>query len=92
MGMSNVIPWSTLWKSTSPTPPPRANSNRSERPTPKGGLILHAIFSVILMSSTAGMYNINEAISFPGNLQAYASGWVGSTLLSSFLLCLPMLS
>jgi hypothetical protein len=91
--MSNIIPWSMLWKSTSPTPPPRANSdNRSERPTPKGGLILHAIFSVILMSATAGMYNINEAISFPGNLQAYASGWVGSTLLPSSLLCLQMLS
>jgi hypothetical protein len=81
--MSNVIPWSTLWASTSPVPPPRANSHgRSERPTPKGGLILHAIFSVILMTATSGMYNINEAISFPGSLQAYASGWVGSTFVA----------
>lgn len=76
--MSNVIPWSRIWRSLSPIPAPRANSRgRSERPTPKGGLILHWIFSVVLISATSGMYNISEAITFPGNLQAYASGWVG---------------
>jgi len=82
IGMSNIIPWSKLWKSTSPVPPPRQRAQgRPERPTPKGGLILHWIFSVVLISATSGMYNINEAIGFPGNVQAYASGWVGSTLI-----------
>jgi hypothetical protein len=82
IGMSNVIPWSRLWKSTS--------HSRSKRPTPKGGLILHAIFSVILITATSGMYNISEAISFPGNVQAYASGWVGGTFAAKLFYCLSL--
>lgn len=78
IGMSNIIPWSRIWRSSSPVPALRTNSEgRSEQPTPKGGLMLHWVFSVILISATSGMYNISEAITFPGNLQAYASGWVG---------------
>ncbi|KAE9377482.1 hypothetical protein N431DRAFT_461088 [Stipitochalara longipes BDJ] len=78
IGKSNVIPWSKWWRATSPDPPPRQRSEgRSERPTPKGGLILHWLFSVVLIAATSGMYDINEAIGFPGSLQAYASGWVG---------------
>jgi len=32
---------------------------------------------VVLITATSGFYRVSEAISFPGNLQAYASGWVG---------------
>jgi hypothetical protein len=79
IGMSNIIPWSKLWESTSPIPRPRQLAKgHPERPTPKGGLILHWLMSLVLISATSRMYNINEAIGFPGNLQAYASGWVGS--------------
>jgi hypothetical protein len=79
IGMSNAIPWSKVWKSGSCVSAPAAISRgQSQIPTPKGGLILHWIFSVVLISATAGMGHISEAIGFPGNLQAYASGWVGS--------------
>lgn len=81
IGMSNTIPWSNVWKSGSFVPAPRANSGgRSEFPTPKGGLMLHWIFSVATISATSGIGRLTEAIGFPGTLQAYASGWVGSRL------------
>ncbi len=75
--MSNIIPWSRLWSSNSP-PRKDNDGNFINSPTPQGGLLLHWIFSVILISASSGFTNLTEAISFPGNLQAYAGGWVGS--------------
>jgi hypothetical protein len=70
---SNSIPWSRLWSIESPYK------------TPEGGLLLHWIFSVILIAVTAAINNISEAISFPGSLQAYATGFVGGTSLHYLL-------
>jgi hypothetical protein len=53
--------------------------------TPEGGLLLHWIFSVILISVTAAINNISDAISFPGSLQAYATGFVGGMSLHVLL-------
>jgi hypothetical protein len=53
--------------------------------TPEGGLLLHWIFSVILISATAAISNISDAISFPGSLQAYATGFVGGMSLQILL-------
>ncbi|OBT52025.1 hypothetical protein VE04_06969, partial [Pseudogymnoascus sp. 24MN13] len=75
IGMSNIIPWSRLWSSNSP-PRQDDNGNFINSPTPQGGLLLHWIFSIILISASSAFTNLNEAISFPGNLQAYAAGWV----------------
>lgn len=63
--MSNAFPWSRLW------------SLESKYETPEGGLILHWIFSVILIIATTRINNIEEAIAFPGTLQAYATGIIG---------------
>jgi hypothetical protein len=60
-----------------PIAPPTSNSVRIEHPTPKGGVMLHWLCSVIFISATSRI-NIKEAIGFPGSSQAYASGWVGS--------------
>jgi hypothetical protein len=54
------------------------NGNFINSPTPQGGLLLHWIFSVILISASSAFANLTEAISFPGNLQAYAAAFVGS--------------
>jgi hypothetical protein len=75
--MSNVIPWSRLWSSNSP-PRTDVNGNFINSPTPQGGLLLHWIFSAILISASSAFTDLTEAISFPGNLQAYAAGLVGS--------------
>jgi hypothetical protein len=75
--MSNIIPWSRIWKSNSP-PKRDENGNLINAPTPQGGLLLHWIFSIFLIAASSAFTDITEAVSFPGNLQAYASGWVGS--------------
>lgn len=76
IGMSNILPWSRLWRSDSP--PRTVNGNIINSPTPQGDLLLHLIFSIVLIASSSSFTNLTEAISFPGNLQAYAAGWVGS--------------
>jgi hypothetical protein len=80
IGKSNVIPWSKTWKAESPfnTTPRQGALNIRDTPTPQGGLILHWIGGVVLISATSKIKNLSEAISFPGNLQAYGAGWVGS--------------
>jgi hypothetical protein len=40
---------------------------------------------VILIAVTAAIKNIGKAISFPGSLQAYATGFVGSMSLQYLL-------
>lgn len=40
--------------------------------TPKGGLILHWISTVVLIAAVAGVSNTVEMVTFPGILQAYA--------------------
>ncbi|KAH6692147.1 amino acid permease-domain-containing protein [Leptodontidium sp. 2 PMI_412] len=84
IGMSNVIPWSRLWKSNS-TPETDANGIIMNSPTPQGGLLLHWIFSVTLITASAAVKDTSEAIHFPGNLQAYAAGWVGSNFTFAFM-------
>jgi len=71
IGKSNLIPWSKVWSASSPS---RTNAES----TPMGGLMLHWIFSVVLIISSSAINSLGEAISFPGNLQAYASAFVGS--------------
>ncbi|KAH8812191.1 amino acid permease-domain-containing protein [Xylogone sp. PMI_703] len=85
IGISNIMPWSKIWRSPIPSPSQTQLRRRSEFPTPQGGLILHWIFTVILISATSGMDSIAESISFSGNLQAYASGWVGVFISIGFL-------
>jgi hypothetical protein len=61
IGKTWILPWSSLWESGSSFEPE----------TPKGGLILHWIFSVVFIVASSGIKNTGEAISFPGLLQAY---------------------
>jgi hypothetical protein len=77
--MSNVIPWSRIWKSNSP--PRLDEKNRVKAvPTPQGGLMLHWIFSVIFIIASSRITNAVEAISFSGNIQAYAGGYIGGMM------------
>jgi hypothetical protein len=68
IGFGNILPWSRLWIMDSPF-----------KRTPQGGLILHWIGSVILISVTSRISSISESISFPGSVQSYAQGVVGCT-------------
>ncbi|KAF8537918.1 amino acid permease-domain-containing protein [Trichophaea hybrida] len=74
IGASNVLPWSHIWEKDS----------RMEPETPQGGLILHWIFSVVMVISTIPIGNIYEAISFPSMLQTYGHGIVGGLMLIAY--------
>ena len=64
---SNILPWSKTW----------ARESRFTPSTPQGGLMLHWIFSVALISASSAISNLSEAIFTPGLIQVYAQGVVG---------------
>lgn len=73
IGRSNAFPWSRWW------------ALESKYETPEGGLLLHWIFSVILIAATAAITSLSTAISFPGNLQAYATGVIRVPIAIGFI-------
>ncbi|MCJ1307267.1 hypothetical protein MMC25_000913 [Agyrium rufum] len=70
IGHMNILPWSRLWKADDRQ---HANNYHSDlERSPMGGLILHALTTIIVISATAAIPNIIDAISFPGIMQTYA--------------------
>jgi len=73
IGQANIFPWSSLWKQDSPESAPVLGSQTDTfRKTPKGGLMLEWIFTVVEISFSSAIPATLDSINFPGNLQTYA--------------------
>jgi hypothetical protein len=73
IGSGNILPWSRFWKSDCSQ---HANEESDRYKTPRGGLTLHWIMSVVLISASASTKDLLESISMPGLLQTYAHCFV----------------
>ena len=70
-----ILPGSWLWKQDCPE---QVDSDRELDKTPKGGLILHWISAVAMITAVAGVKNTSEMIAYPGLLQTYGHALVAS--------------
>lgn len=73
IGSGNILPWSRFWKSDCSQ---YANEESDRYKTPRGGLTLHWIMTVILICGSASIKDLLESISVPGLLQTYAHCFV----------------
>ena len=69
IGVGNIFPWSHFWSSDSPDLKDHRNYDVDK--SPRGGLWLHWIMSVILIAISAGVDSTLESISMPGLIQTY---------------------
>jgi amino acid transporter len=69
IGLGNIFPWSYFWASDSPDL--KDHRNFDEDKSPKGGLWLHWIMSVVLIAVSAGVHSPLESIGMPGLIQTY---------------------
>ncbi|KAK6540714.1 hypothetical protein TWF694_008105 [Orbilia ellipsospora] len=72
---SMAIPWSNLWKRVS-----------EARKTPTGGLLLHWIFSVILVLASTSVKDRSDQVSLPGNIQVYGSAIISLSITIGFFI------
>ena len=69
IGVGNIFPWSHFWSSDSPDLKDHRNYDIDK--SPRGGLWLHWIMSVVMIAISAGVHSPLEAIGMPGLLQTY---------------------
>ena len=64
-----------MWKQDCPE---LLDSDKELEKTPKGGLILHWISAVVMITAVAGVKDTSEMIAYPGFLQTYGHALVAS--------------
>ncbi|RSL49591.1 hypothetical protein CEP54_012362 [Fusarium duplospermum] len=73
IGQAEILPWSRYLKKDDVLQ--RSHSGPAEDAfrykSPQGGLIVHWIMSVIVISATAGSHGVMEAVFIPGYIQTY---------------------
>ncbi|RSL66868.1 hypothetical protein CEP53_003196 [Fusarium sp. AF-6] len=73
IGQADILPWSRYLKKDDVLK--RSHSGPEEdafrHKSPQGGLIVHWIMSVVVISATAGSHGVMEAVFIPGYIQTY---------------------
>ena len=86
IGWTNILPLSSVWASTNLSfklrrfipsrqsyrfQDMRSQADIVRQGTPSGGVLLHFIFSVVMICVSRGFTSFQESLSFPGSLLIY---------------------
>lgn len=73
IGQAEILPWSRYLKKDDiiQRNHPGAAEDTFLYKSPQGGLIVHWIMSVVVISATAGSHGVMEAVFIPGYIQTY---------------------
>jgi len=83
IGQAEILPWSRVWKKDDILQrDPRIDDtiDTSTKKTPQGGLILHWIFSTVVIAGSSWISSTIESVSVPSFIQVYAHCFILSTL------------